>query len=466
VNNMNTLFQANKAIVYFTIMALVLLFVGLNQSWALALGIINMSLISAIMALGVNIQWGYAGLMNVGIMGFAALGGVSVVLIAQQPVTEAVDAGGIKMLIALIMGAATITAGILLNRRGVNKWLIAAIVVTGYLFTRYYFSEAADIIEKVDPAITGYLGGFGLPIAFSWIVGGVIAAGAAWWVGKITLGLRTDYLAIATLGISEIILYVIKNEDWFVRGLKNVYGLPRPVPYEVDMQQSEWFQNVVTWIHKSELQLLSQTEQIDKLSDYVREAAVVFVKLCYSGLFIAILVALIVLSNLALNSPWGRKVRAIRDNEVAASAMGKDIKRQHLQIFVLGSAIVGIAGALLVTYDGIFIPTAYLPLRFTFLIWVMVILGGSGNNMGSVLGAFIIWFIWIQSGPMGLWFVEMLSNNMSEGSTSLEFIEDRVHYLRLVFMGSILLLIMRFSPSGLLPEKNKELQFCCKWLLH
>ena len=457
MTNMNTFFQANKAIVYFTIMALVLLFVGLNQSWALALGIINMSLISAIMALGVNIQWGYAGLMNVGIMGFAALGGVSVVLIAQQPVTEAVDAGGIKMLIALIMGAATITAGILLNRRGVNKWLIAAIVVTGYLFTRYYFSEAADIIEKVDPAITGYLGGFGLPIAFSWIVGGVIAAGAAWWVGKITLGLRTDYLAIATLGISEIILYVIKNEDWFVRGLKNVYGLPRPVPYEVDMQQSEWFQNVVTWIHKSELQLLSQTEQIDKLSDYVREAAVVFVKLCYSGLFIAILVALIVLSNLALNSPWGRKVRAIRDNEVAASAMGKDIKRQHLQIFVLGSAIVGIAGALLVTYDGIFIPTAYLPLRFTFLIWVMVILGGSGNNMGSVLGAFIIWFIWIQSGPMGLWFVEMLSNNMSEGSTSLEFIEDRVHYLRLVFMGTILLLIMRFSPSGLLPEKNKEL---------
>ena len=457
MNNMNTLFQANKAIVYFTIMALVLLFVGLNQSWALALGIINMSLISAIMALGVNIQWGYAGLMNVGIMGFAALGGVSVVLIAQQPVTEAVDAGGIKMLIALIMGAATITAGILLNRRGVNKWLIAAIVVTGYLFTRYYFSEAADIIEKVDPAITGYLGGFGLPIAFSWIVGGVIAAGAAWWVGKITLGLRTDYLAIATLGISEIILYVIKNEDWFVRGLKNVYGLPRPVPYEVDMQQSEWFQNLVTWIHKSELQLLSQTEQIDKLSDYVREAAVVFVKLCYSGLFIAILVALIVLSNLALNSPWGRKVRAIRDNEVAASAMGKDIKRQHLQIFVLGSAIVGIAGALLVTYDGIFIPTAYLPLRFTFLIWVMVILGGSGNNMGSVLGAFIIWFIWIQSGPMGLWFVEMLSNNMSEGSTSLEFIKDRVHYLRLVFMGTILLLIMRFSPSGLLPEKNKEL---------
>ncbi|HJP12245.1 MAG TPA: branched-chain amino acid ABC transporter permease [Gammaproteobacteria bacterium] len=457
MSNFNNLWQSYKAIICFAIMGLVLLFVGLNQSWALVLGIVNLSLISAIMALGVNIQWGYAGLMNVGIMGFAALGGVSVVLIAQQPVTEAIDVGGLKMLFALALGAITIVTGVVLNKKGFNKWLIASIVVIGYLFTRHYFSEAADVIEKVDPAITGYLGGFGLPVAFSWVVGGLAAAGAAWWIGKITLGLRTDYLAIATLGISEIILYVFKNEDWLVRGLKNVYGLPRPVPYEVDMQKSEWLQNLVAWIHKSELQLLTQSEQIVKLGDYVREAAVVFVKLCYSGLFIAILVAFIILSNLALNSPWGRKVRAIRDNEVAASAMGKNITRQHLQIFVIGSAIVGVAGALLVTYDGIFIPTAYQPLRFTFLIWVMVILGGSGNNMGSVLGAFIIWFIWIQSGPMGLWVVEMLGNSMQEGSAPLEFIEDRVHYLRLVFMGTILLLIMRFSPGGILPEKNKEL---------
>ena len=75
---MNSIFQANRAIIYFAVMSMILMFVGFNQSWALALGIINMSLISAIMALGVNIQWGYAGLMNVGIMGFAALGGASV----------------------------------------------------------------------------------------------------------------------------------------------------------------------------------------------------------------------------------------------------------------------------------------------------------------------------------------------------------------------------------------------------
>ena len=453
----NSFWQSYKTIICITIMGLILLFTGFNQSWSLVLGIINLSLISAIMALGVNIQWGYAGLFNVGIMGFAALGGVSVVLIAQQPVPEAVEAGGLKMFFALLTGAATILLGVLLNRRNVNKWILGAIVILGYLITRNLFSEASSLIEDINPGLEGYLGGFGLPVGLSWIVGGLAAAGAAWWIGKITLSLRSDYLAIATLGISEIIIYLVKNEDWFVRGVKNVAGLPRPAPYEIDMQKSEWLQNIVIWFNKSNLESLSQSESLAQLSELMKPASVVFVKLCYSGIILAGLIALIVLSNLALNSPWGRKVRAIRDNEVAASAMGKNIKRQHLQIFVIGSAIVGIAGALLVTYDGILIPTAYQPLRYTFLIWVMVIVGGSGNNLGSVLGAFIIWFMWIQSGPIGMWVVEMIASNMQEGNSVLEFIEDRGHFLRLVFMGSILLLIMRYSPSGILPEKNKEL---------
>jgi branched-chain amino acid transport system permease protein len=91
MNSINNIWDSYKSVISFSLMGLILLFVGLNQSWTLVLGIINLSLISAIMALGVNIQWGYAGLFNVGIMGFAALGGVSVVLISQQPVAEAVD---------------------------------------------------------------------------------------------------------------------------------------------------------------------------------------------------------------------------------------------------------------------------------------------------------------------------------------------------------------------------------------
>lgn len=457
MTNLNNFWQTYKTIISFSIMGLILLFVGLNQTWTLVLGIINLSLISAVMALGVNIQWGYAGLFNVGIMGFAALGGVSVVLISQQPVAAAVEVGGLKMLIALLMGVTTIATGIVLNKKGFNRWLIALIVIIGYLFTRHYFSEASSLIEKVNPGLEGYLGGLGLPVILSWVVGGLAAAGAAWWIGKITLSLRSDYLAIATLGISEIILYVIKNEDWLARGVKNVSGLSRPVPYEVNMQQSEWLQNIVSWIYRADLEVLSLSEQAVQLVELMKPASVVFVKLCYSSIFLVILVTLILLSNLALNSPWGRKVRAIRDNEVAASAMGKNIEKQHLQIFVIGSAIVGFAGAMLVTYDGILFPAGYQPLRFTFLIWVMVIVGGSGNNYGAVLGAFIIWFMWIQSSPMGLWVVEMISNNVQDGNILVDFLEDRVFYLRYIFMGTILLVIMRFYPTGILPEKNKEL---------
>ena len=263
--NFSNIWQQYKTIISFSIMGTILLFVGFNQSWTLTLGIINLSLISAIMALGVNIQWGYAGLFNVGIMGFAALGGVSVVLISQQPVAEAIDAGGLKMFFALIMGVVTIASGVLLNRRGVNKWLISSIVVVGYIVTRYYFSEASGLIEKVNPGLEGYMGGLGLPVMLSWLVGGIAAAGAAWWIGKITLSLRSDYLAIVTLGISEIILYVIKNEDWFVRGVKNVAGLPRPVPLEVNMKKSEWLQDFVVWFNKADLQLLSESERASQL---------------------------------------------------------------------------------------------------------------------------------------------------------------------------------------------------------
>jgi branched-chain amino acid transport system permease protein len=451
------LWELYKTPISFSIMSLVLLLVGFFQSWALALGIFNLSLISAIMALGVNIQWGYAGIFNVGIMGFAALGGVSVILISQQPVTAAVEVGGIKMLIALLLGVTTIIAGVILNKKGFNRWIVAIVVIVGYLITRHYFSEASNLIEKLNPELAGYLGGLGLPVVFSWFFGGLVAAAAAWSIGKITLGLRSDYLAIATLGISEIILYVIKNEDWLVRGVKNVTGLARPVPYEIQIQKMEWFINMVSWIYGSKLDILSKGDQLVQLNEYVRNASVIFVKLCYSGFFITTLVAMVIMANLALNSPWGRKVRAIRDNEVAASAMGKNITSQHLQIFVIGSAIVGVAGAMLVTYFGLFNPSEYQPLRYTFLIWVMVIVGGSGNNLGSVIGAFVIWFIWIQSGPMGIWLVDIINNYYQDGNGVIDFLEERVFFLRLVFMGLILLIVMRFAPGGILPEKNKVL---------
>ncbi|MEM7614903.1 MAG: branched-chain amino acid ABC transporter permease, partial [Pseudomonadota bacterium] len=196
-----------KNLALFGLMGAALIGVGMFQSWNVALAIINLSLISAIMALGVNIQWGYAGLFNVGIMGFAALGGVAAVLVSTAPVGAAWSAGGAGIGLAGLLLIGTVGAIVLARRklRGLaRKLATVALVVGGYAAVRLAYDPSVAAIEAVDPARTGNLGGLGLPIVLAWAVGGLFAAGVAWFIGKISLGLRSDYFAIATLGISEI----------------------------------------------------------------------------------------------------------------------------------------------------------------------------------------------------------------------------------------------------------------------
>jgi branched-chain amino acid transport system permease protein len=440
----------------FSIIGLLFLIIGFAQSWSVALGIFNMCLISSIVALGINIQWGYAGIANVGIMGFAALGGVSAVLVSQQPVTAAWEAGWGRLLIAVLVFAITVSLATFCYRKmaaGRHRTIaLGATIILGLFVTRYFLDPAVASIEAIEPAKTGYLGGMGLPILFSWVLGGFVAAGIAWLIGKIALGLRADYLTIATLGIAEIILALMKNEDWLTRGVKNVTGLPRPVPYEVNLQSSEWFVDLVSWWHNGVLSALTDIDRQQALKQFVIEASSIFVKLCYSGLFATVLIVILVLSTRALNSPWGRMMRAIRDNEISAGAMGKDVTRRHLQVFIIGSAIVGIAGAMMVTLDGQFTPTSYRPIRFTFLFLIMVIVGGSGNNIGSVVGAFIIWIFWIEAEPIGVWLMEFGTGWMDDNNALRIHLIDNAQHMRLFFMGLVLLLVLRFSPGGILPE--------------
>lgn len=442
------------------LMGALLLAVGFLQSWSVALGILNMCLISAIMALGVNIQWGYAGLFNVGIMGFAALGGVAAVLVSKPPVGAAWSAGGLAMFIAVIALLATV-ALIIWVRRQIRSILLrrlatVVLVVSGYFFVRIFYIPAVEAIEAIEPAKTGYLGGLGLPIILSWPVGGLFAAGAAWMVGKIALGLRSDYLAIATLGISEIVVAMIKNEDWLTRGVKNVTGLSRPVPYEVNLQKTEWFINGVARLHAERLAGLQGGAYEETLKQLTIDASSLFVKISYALLFAAVLILLYVLAQRAQRSPWGRMMRAIRDNEHAANAMGKNVTGRHLQVFILGSAVVGIAGAMMTTLDGQLTPGTYQPLRFTFLIWVMVIVGGSGNNLGAILGGFLIWFFWVEAEPLGLFLINAMTQWLPAGSGLREHLLESAPHMRLVFMGLILLLVLRFSPRGLLPETTRR----------
>ena len=429
-----------RNIILFGLVGLLFIGTGFYQSWNTALAIFNMGLVSAIMALGVNMQWGYAGLFNVGIVGFTAVGGLAAVLVSMPPVPEAWDAGGPRMVLAMLAGAGTIAAAILvwtrLPRGLIRTATLLGVLIAGYVIYRALFDPARDAIEGVNPALTGYLGGLGLPVVLAWPVGGLFAAGAAWLVGKTALGLRSDYLAIATLGIAEILIAIMKNEDWLGRGVKNVTGLPRPVPYEIDLQNSSWFNNLA-----------------DSLGANVVTFSSIFVKLSYAALFIAVLLGLIWLSQKALHSPWGRMMRAIRDNEVSSAAMGKNITARHLQIFVLGSAVVGLAGAMMTTLDGQLVPSGYNPLRFTFLVWVMVIVGGSGNNWGAVLGGFLIWWLWIQVEPIGLGLMQFITAGMDTDSPLRERLIDSAAHMRLLTMGVFLLLMLRFSPRGLIPEK-------------
>ena len=439
-----------KNIGLFFLVACLILGTGFVQSWNTALFILNMGLVSAIMALGVNLQWGFAGLFNVGIMGFVALGGLAAVLISMPPTTEAWAAGGLRVILGIVLGAATVTAAILVQLRmaaGRARTLTTiAILIGGFFLYRAVFDGGVAAVEAVDAAGTGYLGGlnfggasykdWGFMTLISWPVGGLLAAGVAWLIGKTALGLRSDYLAIATLGISEIIIAVMKNEDWLSRGVKNVIGLPRPVPYEIELQESAGFIE-----HTTALGL-----------DPVTSSSIV-VKLGYAGLFSIVLVIVLILAQLALASPWGRMMRAIRDNEEAAEAMGKNVTARHLQIFILGSAICGVAGAMMTTLDSQLTPSSYQPLRFTFLVWVMVIVGGSGNNFGSVLGGFLIFFLWVQVEPMGAILMQILTSGMAEDNVLRLHLLDSVAHMRLLTMGLILILVLRFAPKGLIPEK-------------
>lgn len=430
---------AVKNTLLFAFVGVLILGTGIVQGWNSALLILNMGLISAIMALGVNLQWGFAGLFNIGVMGFVALGGLAAVLVSMPPVGEAWQAGGLRVIAGLLLGAATVVAAIQTQKRlrgRARTFGTLAVLIVGFFVFRAVFDGGVQAVEAVNPAVSGNLGGLGLPILLSWPFGGLLAAGAAWIIGKTALGLRSDYLAIATLGIAEIIIAILKNEDWLARGVKNTIGLPRPVPREVDLQADPGF--------------------VERAASFGLDpvlASTLYTKMGYAILFTIVLLILLWMAQMALKSPWGRMMRAIRDNEVAAEAMGKDVTARHLQIFILGSAICGIAGAMMTTLDGQLTPTSYQPLRFTFLVWVMVIVGGSGNNFGAVLGGFLIWWLWVQVEPMGLWLMNFAASGLSDGSALKEGMIASAAHMRLFTMGLLMLIVLRFSPRGLIPER-------------
>ena len=441
----------------FGVMALLIIMVGFVQSWGVALAILNLCLISAVMSMGVNIQWGYSGLINFGVMGFLAIGGLATIVVSVPPVNEAWAAGGLGIIFSGLILFVLITSIFYVHRKFQSKYknyLLFFLVISVIPIMKLAAGPSISAIESIDAATSGFLGGFDLPIILSWFVGAIFAALVAFIVGKVCLDLRSDYLAIATLLISGIVVSYVKHEEWLTRGVKNVTGLKRPVPFEVDLQNSDWFVNFIGYLFKGRLSKVTDLdEKIILLNDLVMTSSSIFVKLCFSVIFSIVLITILVFSEKALRSPWGRMMRAIRDNEDAAKAMGKNVVKRHLHIFMIGSAIIGFSGAMLVTYDGLFTPASYQPLRYTFIIWVMVLLGGTGNNYGAILGAFVVWFIWIESAPFALFVINVLMSEVDNTNQLKIHLIDSIPYFRYLMMGLGLLVVMRYRPKGLLPEK-------------
>ena len=447
----------------FGILATLIAVTGWVQGWSVALSLLTVGLISAVMALGLNMQWGYAGLFNAGVMGFSAIGAIACVLVSMPWVTASMSIGLETLLqnpegqqqaietlqrdlprriaaeqqigVAWLIGAvsAVLAWGInwALRSRFSGGWraiVVVVILAVGFVLFQNRFDPAVRVIESTGFGDDSkYLGGLQLPILLAWFVGGGLAALAAWVIGKIALGLRSDYLAIATLGISEIVIALLKNEGWLTRGVLNVTGLPSPVPSAKALQ----------------------------LAPYHLEmgASLIVNKVAFLSIIVLLLAAFLWLAHRALHSPWGRMMRAIRDNEEAAGAMGKDVVMRHRQVFICGSFLLGVGGAMLATYVLQFEPAGYQPLRYTFLIWVMVIVGGSGNNLGSVVGGLLIWFVWIQAEPAASWLFHVLGDQSAEGGSEwARIMIERAPQMRTLVMGLVLLLVLRFAPRGILPE--------------
>ena len=292
-----------------SIMVSLFIFVGLIQGWSVSLVILNMCIVSAIMTMGVNISWGYAGVINFGVMGFLAMGGLAAVIVSYPPITESWKAGGVGIGISFMLLVVLVTAVMYINKAVTekrNRYIFNIIVIFfGILVIRFFYLNATASIEDVNPAIAGFLGGLGLPIIFSWIVGGFFAAGVAFIIGKVALGLRSDYLAIVTLGISEIVVSVLKHEEWLSRGVKNVIGLKRPVPYEINLQNTDWFINLITHLNTSKLNnIFDISERQEVLKKLIIDGSSIFVKLSYAILFLIVMFIIFYFANKAQLSPW------------------------------------------------------------------------------------------------------------------------------------------------------------------
>ena len=315
---------------------------------------VTLGCIFALLSLGLNLQWGYSGLFNAGVASFFAVGAY-----------------------------------------------VTAILIT----------PPAPAVPGVYP---GHLGGYSWPFIPALIVSGVIAGITGLLIAIPTLRLRADYLAIATLGLGQVILLVLLNDEPLSGGSFGIYQIPRLFG---DMG----------------------------LSFFQVEVLIALVALAILG------IALILLTYFG-RSPWARVLKAIREDEDAAEVLGKDTFGFKLQAFVLGCVLMGVAGSLFTVFEAFIDPVHSLAPFNTFTVWAMLILGGSGNNVGAILGAFLFYFL--------QWFTVRIQIQSSGANLqgAAAWVVGELPYLRLMIVGAILIIFMIYRPQGILREKARTVR--------
>lgn len=257
------------------------------------------------------------------------------------------------------------------------------------------------------PETAGRFGGFGLPVWFGWIAAMVVSGAAAALIGAITLRLRADYLAITTFGIAIAIQLVALNAETVTGGPFGIGFIPRAFG---GLEDRPIIFNLAN---------LALVGTVTALLYYALERLV--------------------------RSPWGRVLRAIREDEAAALSLGKNANLFRIQAFALGSAIMGLAGAVQAHFIGFIAPENYIS-TLTFQVWAMLIIGGSGNNRGALLGAVLVWGLWSVTGAMLAAFVPG------------EY-QARAAALQIVLIGVALAALLVLRPRGLLGEEKMISRF-------
>ena len=228
-----------REFILFSILGIAVLIVLLNFGQAYTLRMLMEASCYAILALGLTIQWGYAGLFNAGVMGFIAVGGF-VTMLMCFPINDSFweSDGPAALGIFFLKVSVIIIAMVVLSqihRIGVSERIKTISLIIALLIAFFVFNSALAPVAQLIEKEAGFIGGFGLPVGIGWIAGGIAAAVIAYFIGKACLGLRSDYLAIATLGFAEIIKAILKNADWLTRGTLTVSPLPWPVPTPNDL---------------------------------------------------------------------------------------------------------------------------------------------------------------------------------------------------------------------------------------